>query len=94
MTHIFVRHRVNDYPAWKKVFDEFVDTRRAMGEKSFQVLQKDEDTNNIFLVFTWDSAENARKFFDSEKLKETMGHAGVAEKPDINFVSEADHGVL
>ena len=37
MAHLFIKHKVKDYPQWKKVFDGFVDTRRAKGEKSYEI---------------------------------------------------------
>jgi heme-degrading monooxygenase HmoA len=89
-----VRHKVNDYKSWKEAFDNFVDFRRSSGEKSFQILQHDEDSQNLFLLFEWDSADNAQKFFDSPDLKSTMEKAGVAEEPEINFLSESARGVL
>jgi hypothetical protein len=94
MTHVFVRHRVNDYGTWKAAFDNFVDFRRSSGEKSFQVLQQDKDTNSLYLMFQWDNPENASKFFDSDNLKKTMEKAGVAEKPEIVFLNQSDSGDL
>ena len=94
MEHILVRHRVNDYPKWKEAFDNFVDTRKSYGEKSFQILQKDDDTNNLFVLFSWDKKENAQRFFDSTDLKDTMQAAGVTEAPEIYFLSEAAKGNL
>ena len=38
MAHLFIKHKVDDYAAWKKIFDDFVETRRAGGEKSYQIL--------------------------------------------------------
>lgn len=94
MNHVLVRHRVDDYPKWKKVFDNFVGTRKSFGEKSYQVLQHDKDTNNLYLVFGWDNKANAQKFFDSSELKNAMQEAGVAETPEIHFLNETDKGNL
>jgi len=94
MSHIFVRHRVEDYPKWKEVFDNFVDTRKSFGEKSFQVLQHNEDANNLYVLFQWDSMENAHKFFESSDLKNAMEQAGVAKAPEIHFLNETDKGDL
>jgi heme-degrading monooxygenase HmoA len=94
MDHVFVRHRVDDYPKWKEIFDNFIDTRKSYGEKSFQVLQHDEDMNNLFLMFAWDNKENAQRFFESSELRDTMQRAGVAEAPEIHFLNEADKGDL
>jgi quinol monooxygenase YgiN len=94
MTRIFVRHRVKDFPQWKDVFDGFVKTRKAGGEKAYQVFQDDADENNLFLIFEWDNRPNAEKFFASTDLKNTMQKAGVAEAPEIHYLQEAEVGVL
>jgi heme-degrading monooxygenase HmoA len=89
-----IRHKVNDYPAWKKEFDDFAETRKTSGERSFQIFQPENESENLFLLFEWDSVDNARKFFESSILKETMERAGVIEAPEIRFLSEADRGAL
>ena len=94
MTHILVTHRVNDYATWKKVFDEFVETRKSFGEKTYQILHPTEDPNNLTLVFGWDTPQNAKRFFESTELQTTMQNAGVAEKPTITFMEESAHGTL
>jgi quinol monooxygenase YgiN len=92
MAHVFVRHRVNDFETWKKVFDEFADTRKASGEKAFQIYRPGEDSENLHLLFEWDNMDNARKFMESSELKAAMGRAGVAEEPHIQFMGEALRG--
>jgi quinol monooxygenase YgiN len=92
MAHLLIRHKVKDYPAWKKVFDEVIDTRRADGEKSYQILHTDNDKNNIVALFEWDSIENAKKYTSSPELKEAMGKAGVVEQPEIYFLEEYTEG--
>lgn len=94
MTHVMIRHRVNDYGAWKKEFDNFIDVRRSSGEISYQILQPEGEKENLYLLFEWDSVENARKFLESPTLKLTMEKAGVNEKPEIQFLTETDHGTL
>ena len=94
MTHVFVRHRVNDFETWKKAFDDFAETRKASGEKTFQVFRPGDDSKNLHLLFEWDNVDNARKFMESTELKDVMGRAGVAEEPDIQFLGEAFKGTL
>ncbi len=88
MAHLLIKHKVKDYPVWKKVFDGFIDTRRASGEKTYQILHTDDDSNKLVSFFEWDSLENAKKFTGSSELKEAMGKAGVVEKPEIYFLEE------
>ena len=94
MSHVLIRHKVNDFAAWKEAFENFGSVRKNGGEKSFQVLRHDEESNNLYIMFEWDSTENARKFLDSEELKSAMMAAGVSEAPEINFLSEALKGTV
>lgn len=94
MTEIMVRHNVQDYAKWKNEFDNFVDTRKSSGEKSYRILHPSDNPNDLVLFFEWDSPENARKFFTSQELGTTMKRAGVTGEPRIEFVSEVAQGKL
>jgi len=94
MSHVLIRHKVSDFSIWREAFDKFKDARKEGGEKSFQVLQHTEDSNNLYVMFEWDSVDNARKFLDSPQLKTAMQEAGVAEAPEINFLIEAYKGTI
>ena len=94
MTYVLVKHKVRDYPAWKTEFDNFSDFRKSSGEKSYRILRPAGDDNNLTLLFEWDSDANAEKFFTSSKLKLAMQQAGVAEEPNIQFLSEIARGVI
>lgn len=92
MAHLFVKHKVKDYSTWKKVFDGFIDTRKASGEKSYQILHPDNDPNNLLAIFEWNNLDNARKFASSSELKNAMENAGVVEQPEILFLEEYAEG--
>ena len=92
--YVFVFHQVKDYLKWKKVFDDFIDFRRKGGEKSFQIFSPEDKPDDIFLLFTWDSLENAKKFMASTELKNAMTNAGVIGNPYIHFLKEVASGIL
>lgn len=92
MAQLFVKHKVKDYSVWKKVFDGFIETRKASGEKNYQILHPDSDPNNLFAIFEWDNLENAREFASSKELKGAMQNAGVIEQPEIYFLEEYASG--
>ncbi|MFC2036449.1 antibiotic biosynthesis monooxygenase [Chloroflexota bacterium] len=92
MAYMFVRHSVQDYEAWKSVFDSVGDLRRRHGERSYQILRQDNGSNNVVALFEWDNLDNARKYAASPELKEAMEKAGVAGKPEILFLEEAARG--
>jgi quinol monooxygenase YgiN len=94
MTKVLIRHRVNDYAAFKAVFDDFAGTRKSAGEKSFLILHHAKDPKDLVLLFEWDNQANAEKFFVSPALKSAMQRAGVAEQPKIEFLDESARGTL
>lgn len=94
MTYLTVQHKVRDYNSWKKTFDNFRETRRSGGEKSYHILHTEDDPNNLYLVFEWDNPEKARSFFKSPELKDAMQKAGVVDKPQINYFTHLDEGQL
>ena len=92
MAHLFIKHKVKNYPSWKKVFDGFIETRRAGGEKSSQIMHPENDGNELLAFFEWDNLENAKKFAGSSELKEAMGNAGVVGQPEVYFLEEYASG--
>jgi quinol monooxygenase YgiN len=94
MTVLRIKHKVRDYDSWKTVFDDFVETRKKGGEKSYRVCHTENDPNDLELTFEWDNVENARSFFKSPELKNAMEEAGVIEDPEIHFLKELDQGKL
>jgi quinol monooxygenase YgiN len=92
MTYLQVQHKVRDYASWKSVFDKFIDTRRAGGEKSYLIMHPDDDPNNLVLLFEWDNAKRAHEFFKSPELKKAMQQAGVTEAPEVHVLEEVARG--
>ena len=92
MANLLVHHQVEDYEKWKPIFDGHASFRSQMGSKGGRVFRSNENPNNIFILFEWDSIENAQKFSQSDNLKEIMKKAGVISKPDIYFLEETSSG--
>jgi hypothetical protein len=89
MIRMFVRHKVNDYAAWRKAYDDFDATRNSMGVKGHAVYQAAGDPNDVTAWHDFDSLEKAQAFAGSNELREAMGSAGVASPPDIWFTTPA-----
>jgi quinol monooxygenase YgiN len=88
MPYMLVHHQVSDFAKWKPSFDKHESTRKNSGSKSAQVFQNSENPSDVFILFEWDTVENAKKFGMSEDLKKTMEQAGVMGKPHIHFLKE------
>ena len=88
MAHLLVHHHVEDYKKWRPLFNEHGKVRSEQGSKSGIIFRSANDPNEIFALFEWDSVENAKKFAQSDSLKETMKKAGVQGIPDVYFIEE------
>lgn len=89
MTRLMVRHRVADYPAWRRGYDAFDAERRGMGVVDDAVFQAVDDGNDVTVWHDFASTEQARDFAASPRLREVMADAGVEGTPQIWFVTEA-----
>lgn len=93
MSYVLIIHEVEDYPAWKKVFDGAAGIRREAGEISYQLLKYDSDANVIVHFSKWTSHEAARSFFESPRLVEIRKQAGV-KAPNFIYLDELEQGTL
>jgi len=90
MPYMLVRHKVEDYEMWKPVFDEHAAVREQSGSKGGRLWRNVDDPNEVVILFEWDNLENARRFYSSDDLRETMQRAGVADQPDIYTLEEVE----
>ena len=93
MPYVLIVHEVEDYGAWKAIFDEAAPIRKAAGEISYRLLKFDTDANNIVHFSRWTSLKNAREFFESERLVEIRKQAGV-KAPTFVYLDEIETGTL
>lgn len=89
MMHVLVRHKVADYNRWKEAFDSHLAARKRAGETGFRVFHSVEDPREIILLLDWETVEEARKFMNSNELREAMQKAGVQGTPEIQYVEDA-----
>ena len=89
MVRLFVRHNVDEYNAWRKVYDEFEPQRKPMGVTGHAVFQSVDDPNDVTVWHDFDSADAARSFASSSELREAMQRAGVRGEPQVWFVNPA-----
>ena len=93
MEHVLIIHEVEDYDAWKKIFDDAAFIRKNAGELSYQVLKSDTNANKIVHFSKWSSISNAKAFFESAQLVEIRKQAGV-KAPEFIYLELLEEGVL
>ena len=93
MQYVLIIHEVEDYSAWKAIFDQAADIRKHAGEISYQLLRYDTNANNIVHFSEWSSLDNARRFFESPELVDIRKKAGV-KAPEFIYLQEIESGIL
>ena len=90
MPYVLIRHKVQDYAAWKAVFDEHGSARQGAGSKGGWLFRSADDPNELVVILEWDDLNNARQFVGSDDLRQAMERAGVADQPNIYFLDQVD----
>jgi quinol monooxygenase YgiN len=93
MEYVLIIHEVEDYDAWKKIFDAAADIRKHAGELSYQVLRTDKNPNKIVHYSQWASIAKAKAFFESAKLIQIRKQAGV-KTPEFIYLELLEEGIL
>ena len=93
MQYVLIIHEVENYAAWKKVFDDAAIIRKEAGERSYQVLKYENEPNKIVHFSAWTSIADARAFFESPKLVKIREEAGV-KAPEFIYLDQLESGVL
>lgn len=93
MPYVLIIHEVNNYAAWKKVFDDAADLRREAGERSYQVLNYQNEPNKIVHFSQWTSISDAQHFFESPQLIKIRAAAGV-KSPEFIYLEQLEAGNL
>ena len=92
MAWTHVRHRVEDYPKWKEVFDSTAEYKRSHGWKGYRIHAIEGDDNYLLVMEEFETDEQVREFIGSDYLREAMGRAGVSGQPDILVVELLEEG--
>lgn len=78
-------HKVKDWDAWKKGFDDHKQARVDAGLIDRSVGYSDGDNHMVSLVFAITDMQKANAFMKSKDLKDKMEKAGVVGAPTIFF---------
>jgi len=93
MKYVLIIHEVENFIAWKNIFDNAVNLRKEAGEISYQVLKYENEANKIVHFSQWTSFEAAKFFFESPKLVQIRMDAGV-KSPDFIYLDQLEAGIL
>jgi len=79
-----VLHRVDDFDAWRAVYDSAASLQAAGGVTAESVHRMADDPDNVLVILHFDSLA-ARSFFNNPELLAAMQRGGVKGEPRIEF---------
>jgi len=88
-TTMIVQHRVEDYAAWRSVYESVEGLRQQHGCFGAEVMVDPGDKQNVFVLHRFPTLEQAEAFGSSPELREGMARAGVIGTPRIELAVEA-----
>ena len=86
---LIVRHQVEDYAAWRAVYETVEGLRGQHGCTGAEVMVDPGDKQDVFVLHRFPTVEQAQAFAGSNELREAMGRAGVVGPPRIEIAVEA-----
>jgi hypothetical protein len=85
MIYMLCRNRVEDFTAWKRVFDTHAGAHRDAGLTLRQVARGLDDPNDIYFTFEVASIDRAKAFISAPEAADAAKQTGVIEG-DYRFV--------
>jgi quinol monooxygenase YgiN len=85
MITLVIEHGIEDWAAWKPVFDEHAVARKSHGCIREELFQAAGDQQTIMNVMRWPDRESAESFLGDPSLQEAFGRAGVTGQPRVTF---------
>ena len=86
---LLVKHQVEDYAAWRSVYDSLDGLRKEHGCTGAEVMVDPSNEQELFIIHRFPTLEQAQSFAGSSELRAGMSQAGVKGAPRIEFAVEA-----
>jgi hypothetical protein len=87
MPYVLIRHKVTDFENWKPIYDAHGPARKTGGSKGAPLFRDADNPNATVILFERSDLDRARRFAESQDLRQAMTRAGVADRRD--FLDEA-----
>jgi quinol monooxygenase YgiN len=90
-----IHHKVQDYDAWKRVYDGVKPLQQAGGVMAQGVFRDEADRNLITVLHTFENAARTHAYFDNPALQAEMAKGGVVmDTMKVEFADEIQFGRL
>ena len=78
--------KVTDYNHWKSVFDSLKPIRSNYGSTGSKVYRADNEPDEVLVITDWQSIDHAKKYSQSQELKDARQKGGANSDPKVYFV--------
>ena len=87
---LVVRHDVEDYAAWRSVYDSVESLRSEYGCTDAEVMVSPSDPNDVFVLHRFPTIEQAEGYAGSQGLRDAMGRAASRVRRGSSSPSEPE----
>lgn len=85
MALLTVQHAVQDYPAWRAVYDSLKEMQRDWGVTSESVYQLVNAPDTVLVLHHFATVAQAQAFMTNRELQDAMQRAGVEGTPRVEI---------
>ncbi len=85
--NLTIHHKVKDYAAWRKGYDEHEKSRNSAGITNGKVFRSAEDPNDVLILQDVADVAQARAWLGGADLKAAMEKAGVVGAHSVRFAA-------
>ncbi len=85
--NLTIHHKVKDYAAWRKGYDDYEKSRISAGITNGKVFRSAEDPNDVLILQDVADVAKARAWIGGVDLKAAMEKAGVVGSPSFHFMA-------
>ena len=88
MPTAFIRHRVQDYEKWRRVYDEFTHANPSGVAVEPAVYRSVEDPHELLVTHRFSSPAEVQPWLDDTGRRQAMMAAGVLGSPQVDIAYE------
>lgn len=88
MPYVLVTQRVQNYPRWRRAFEDNAEAREESGSTGGHIFRDTDDREQITLFLAWDDLDAARRYLNSEVVEEELEAGQVEGSPQIRYLEE------
>lgn len=88
MPYTLTRMTVEDFPHWRRAFEENADAREEAGSRGGHLFRSDDDHAEVVVFLAWDDLGDAREYLESDAVREERQAGELAEEPETLYLEE------